>query len=341
MKKRILFIGGTVGGGVATINNEVIKIFKNSDYIYYLIDTEKMKSKYSSPIAYLLSYIVLIKKIIINKPNVIYLQISQTGYMHQSLFLLIAKIFRRETIAHFHAKGDLKNKCTIFQFRKIIYSQKYTDKMIVLTESCKMSLLDNGWKKDIYVIPNFINAKGLPTDIEAINERDQLLFIGRMHWEKGIFEILEIAERLPGEKFVFVGNFSNEEMKNKFVSKMEKITNAEWMGPIYGDRKFDIIARSKFLLLPTKRDVFPVTLIESSMLGCIPLVNPVGFIGEIIKDNYNGFYISPDNIESMINKMNELNSREDLQKISDNAIDYARDNFTSEAVKDKLFKIVG
>ena len=341
MKKKIVFIGGTIGGGVATINNEVIKIFKNAGYIYYLVDTEKIKSKFPVPIAYIFSYIILIIQIIRNKPEVVYLQIAQTGYLHQSLFLLIAKIFLKETIAHFHAKGDLKNTCTKFQFRKILFSQKYTDKMIVLTKPCKMSLLNNGWKKDIYVVPNFINTGGLPTDINKINERNQLLYIGRMHWEKGIFEILDIAERLPNEEFVFIGNFTDEEMKNKFVRIIEKIKNAEWLGPIYGDEKYDIIARSKFLLFPTKRDVFPLTLIESSMLGCIPLVNPVGFIGEIIKDNYNGFYISPDNIESIINKINELNAKEDLQEISDNAIDYARSNFTSEAVKGKLFKIVG
>jgi glycosyltransferase involved in cell wall biosynthesis len=164
-----------------------------------------------------------------------------------------------------------------------------------------------------------------------------------MHWQKGIFLILEIAEKLPGKKFIFVGNFSNDETKNKFLKKIEKVKNAEWLGPIYGNEKFDIIGKSKFLIFPTlwKGEVFPLTLIETGLLGCIPLVNPVGFIGEIIKDNYNGFYISPDNIDSIIDKINELNAREDLQKISDNAIDYARGNFTSEAVKDKLFKIVG
>lgn len=43
MKKKILFIGGTTGGGVATINNEVIRIFRKAGYEYDLIDTEKMK----------------------------------------------------------------------------------------------------------------------------------------------------------------------------------------------------------------------------------------------------------------------------------------------------------
>jgi glycosyltransferase involved in cell wall biosynthesis len=343
LKKKILFIGGITGGGVATINSEVIEIFKSSEYIYYLIDTEKMKSKFPVPIAYFFSYIVLILKIIINKPEVVYLQIAQTGYLHQSLFLLIAKIFFRETIAHFHAKGDLKNTCTRFQFRKIIFSQKYTDKMVVLTESCKMSLLNSGWGKTIYVVPNFIDIENLPRNVKKIKERKEFLYIGRMHWQKGIFLILEIAEKLPGKKFIFVGNFSNDETKNKFLKKIEKVKNAEWLGPIYGNEKFDIIGKSKFLIFPTlwKGEVFPLTLIETGLLGCIPLVNPVGFIGEIIKDNYNGFYISPDNIDSIIDKINELNAREDLQKISDNAIDYARGNFTSEAVKDKLFKIVG
>ena len=40
MKKRILFVGGTTGGGVATINNEVIRIFREEGHDCRLVDTE-------------------------------------------------------------------------------------------------------------------------------------------------------------------------------------------------------------------------------------------------------------------------------------------------------------
>ncbi|MCK4350578.1 MAG: glycosyltransferase, partial [Candidatus Krumholzibacteria bacterium] len=304
--KKILFIGGTTGGGVATINNEVIRIFDNSGHSYELVDTEAMKARFPALLAYLFSYVVSLVKIISARPYTVYLQLAQTGYLHQSFFLLIAKMFRRETIAHFHAKADLKSTCTRAQLGRIIFSQRYTDKMIVLSEPCRQSLLRSGWKKDVFVIPNFINTENLPTDIRPVTERSQLLYIGRMSREKGILEILEVAQRLQDENFLFVGNFEDERTEREFKQKLDKLDNARWLGPMYSDEKFRVIADSRLLIFPTRRDEFPMTLIESSILGCVPLVSPVGSVREIIKDGYNGYYISPDDIEGIIDRIKSI-----------------------------------
>jgi len=196
MKKKILFVGGTTGGGVATINNEVIRIFHETGHEYCLVDTEKMKSRWPVPLAYLLSYLLTIAKLISFRPQVVYLQIAQSGYLHQSLFLLFAKLFGRETVAHFHAKSNLREACTPLQFKKILFSETYIDQIILLTEPCRKCLVDNGWKKETHVVPNFISTENLPRNFRPVSERRKFLYLGRMDWEKGIFEILEIARRL-------------------------------------------------------------------------------------------------------------------------------------------------
>jgi glycosyltransferase involved in cell wall biosynthesis len=270
MKKKILFIGGTMGGGVATINNEVIKIFEKAGHRCSLVDTEAMKRRLPAPIAYVFCYAEALAKMLSGRPSTVYLQIAQTGYLHQSLFLLIAKVLRRETIAHFHAKADLEGTATKAQLGRILFSEKYIDKMIVLTQPCKESLVRLGWKKVIHVVPNFVDAERLPDRFMPARDRSQLLYIGRMTREKGIFEILDAAGRLPQERFVFVGNFEDERTKTEFTQRLEQSHNALWLGPIYSDEKFGVIAESRLLILPTRRDEFPITLIESSILGCVP-----------------------------------------------------------------------
>lgn len=339
--KKILFIGPCLGGGVATINKEVIKIFGGAGYEYGLLDTERMISRLPTPLAYLFSYMISVFKIISFRPRLVYLQLAQTGYLHQSAFLLIAKILGRETVAHFHAKSNLKEACTARQFKRILFSQKYTDRMIVLTGPCKGSLQENGWKKPVYVVPNFINVENLPSSIKPVADRSRILYIGRMDREKGIFEILDVAERLPDERFVFVGDFASRDEERDFTGRLEGADNVEWLGALYGEQKFDIIADSKFLLLPTKRDEFPMTLIESTILGCVPLVSPVGSVGEIIKDGYNGFYISSDDVDEMARKILRWKDDPELRGISENGIDYARKNFTNKVVQNKLLDIAG
>lgn len=341
MKKRMLFIGSTTGGGVATINNEVIRIFEDSGYDYELVDAPAMMPKFLSVFLYLYSYVVSLVKIIAGRPDTVYLQLGQKGYMHQSFYLLIAKAFRKETIAHLHSNADLENTCTRFELRVIIFSQLYTDKMIVLTEPCRRSLMSNGWEKDVFVIPNFINAEYLPAGFKPVTERSQLLYIGRMRRQKGIFEVLEIAARLPEEKIVFVGYFDDEAVKQEFLQKLDGTGNATWLGPIYGDERYRVIADSRLLIFPTRMEKFPMTLIESSILGCVPLVNPVGSVGEIIKDGYNGYYISPDDVDGIINRIVELRDGEKLRRVSENGIAYAHSNFTNRIVREKLLEIVG
>jgi glycosyltransferase involved in cell wall biosynthesis len=340
-KKMILFIGGTTGGGVATINNEVIRIFRKAGHEYALVDTEKMKSKVPTPIAYVLCYIIAFFEILIGKPDLVYLQLAQTGYAHQSFFLAIASFLGKETVAHLHAKSDLKGTTTRKQFDRILSSQKYTDRMILLTKPCMDDLIENGWTKPLFVIPNFISTDSLPTRIKPVTQRDKLLYLGRMNREKGIYEVLEIARRLSGEQFLFVGNIDNEEDRKKFTEELESVENACWLGPMYVDDKYNIIADSKFLIFPTRRDEFPMTLIESTILGCVPLVTDTGSVGEIIRDGFNGFYISPDDVAGIVEKIERWKDDLGLQEISDNGIRFATDNFTTGAVEKKLLEIVG
>jgi glycosyltransferase involved in cell wall biosynthesis len=340
-KKKILFIGGTTGGGVATINNEVIRIFRKAGHEYDLIDIEAMKSRFPAPIAYLFAYIVSFFRILGAGHDLVYLQCAQTGYLHQSFFLLIAKALGRETVAHFHAKSDLEGTTTKSQMKRILFSERYTDRMILLTEPCREALSRNGWRKPTFVVPNFIGTEDLPAHVKPVLMRRYILYLGRMNREKGIYEILETARRLGDERFVFVGNIDNDADRERFTEELERTGNAEWRGPIYGNEKYGIIADSKFLLFPTRRDEFPMTLIESTILGCVPLVSRVGSVGEIVKDGHNGFFISPDDVDGIVETILRWRNSLDLQAVSENGIAFARENFTSEAVERTLLGIVG
>jgi len=162
-----------------------------------------------------------------------------------------------------------------------------------------------------------------------------------MERDKGIFEILEIARRMPDEEFVFVGNFADKAQEDRFNRELPAEKNASWLGPVYDDRKYNIIAGSKILLFPTRNDEFPMTLIESTILGCVPLVSPVGSVGEIIKDGFNGVYIDPDDVNGIVRIIEKLKDGEELKRMSENGIEYARTHFTTEIMRDRLLGIVG
>lgn len=340
MAKKILFVGPRTGGGVATINNEVATVFRQAGYRCLNVDAQKLMKTFPAPVAYLLAYLQSVILIVVHRPRVVYMQIAQTGYLHQSLFILWAKLLRRETIAHFHANANLQQAVTSRHFKQILHSERFIDKMILLTEPCRRSLVDNGWVKRTYVVPNFINTSEISLELPPVSARKQILYLGRMDRLKGIFEAIAVARLLPDEAFVFVGDFADQSLEREFVRELESTPNARWLGSLWGREKYEIIAQSRFLLLPTRRDEFPMILIEATILGCIPLTSVIGSVGEIIRDGYNGVYIRPDDIEGIAAKIRELQMHGNLQEMADNGVRYAREHFTNEVVRDTLLAIV-
>lgn len=340
MARKILFVGPTTGGGVATINNEVAAVFRNAGYQCLTVDAQKLMKALPAPVAYVLAYLSAIVLIMIHRPRVMYMQIAQTGYLHQSLFFVWAKLLRRETVAHFHANANLQQAVTPRHFQQILNSERFIDKMILLTEPCRRCLVDNGWTKETHVIPNFINAAELPENFPPVRARKQILYLGRMDRLKGIFEIIETARLLPEEEFTFVGDFADEALEREFARELQATPNARWLGSMWGREKYEIIARSRFLLLPTRRDEFPMILIEATILGCIPLTSVIGSVSEIIQDGFNGFYIPSDDVAGIANKIRGLQTRDDLQEVADSGVRFAREHFTNHVVRDALLAIV-
>jgi len=344
---KILFIGPSIsrGGGVGTAHSEVVKVVRNHKNLISdeIITSKYVKgSKFSKLIGYLFMYFLTIFKTIWFNPKVIYSQTTQSGYFHQTFFLFLGKLLGKKTIAHFHAKPNIKKTTNKININLILFSQKYIDCIVVLTSSSKKNLQNLGWNKPIYIVQNFIDVSYYPKKLKDINEREYILYIGRMHEKKGIFEILQIANILKEYKFLFIGGFENKESKKIFLKKAEKSFNVIWLGPIFDYSKFDYIKNSKILIFPTqwKGEVFPLTIIESSIFGVIPFVSPVGSIPNIIKNGYNGFFIGVNSPEITAKKIKGfLNNHSLVREISKNCRNNALKNYTAQAVNDKIINI--
>ena len=344
---RILLIGPAKGGGVFSVHNEVRNLLSKVNHLFcYTVYNDAVSGniKVKKVIKYLKLYAKIILKIFYFKPNVIYLQLSQSGFLHQSFILIIGYILGKKTIAHFHAKPDVPRSENRFNRKIIISGYLYVDQLIVLTKTSKMSLQKHGWKKPIHVIPNFVDTSNYPIKIKPINERKfDVIYVGRMHRDKGIFEILNIANFLKNRSFIFIGYFHNKSDEKEFKQKINKMKNIIWKGPIYDKKKFYYLADAKIFLLPTKHEgeVFPMSMIESLLCGVIPLVHPIGSIPDIIKDGFNGKYIEvdcPKETSKVIDSF--LENRNLLKEMSKRCELTSKEKYSAEAVKKEILNII-
>ncbi|RYZ89332.1 MAG: hypothetical protein EOP04_07120 [Proteobacteria bacterium] len=130
---RVLFVGPEGLCGISTVHGGVLQIAKQSDRLSIQnVDTVSARSG-NKVKGYLKLYWTVFGKLSKYQLDVVYLQISQSGFLHQSLVLLLARIHRKRTVAHFHAQPQIAATTSRFNFTAIRWSRAYIDQFIVLS----------------------------------------------------------------------------------------------------------------------------------------------------------------------------------------------------------------
>lgn len=69
----------------------------------------------------------------------------------------------------------------------------------------------------------------------------------------------------------------------------------------------EIIASCNVFLAPSRREGFPMALLEAMRIGCIPIVSDFRIANqEIIRDGINGFIISHKDIKSFVDRLSDI-----------------------------------
>lgn len=340
--RSLLFVGPLGLCGVSAVHRGVLEIAKITPNLEpHNIDTVPYR-KGNKVLGYLLLYLSVLVQILRLQPCCVYLQISQSGYLHQSIVLLIAKLLGRSTVAHFHAQPFIARTTTANQFRIIRWSRLYVNRFVVLSEQSKSDLVAGGCDPArVSVIPNFLKIDDYPRSGVCWDERKYLLFIGRMTVAKGIFEIVELAKLLPTEKFVLLGPFESDTVRREFLSAIELTPNVKWHGPVYGDEKIPWIANAKITLLPSATEVFPMAFLESAFCFTVTAITPVGMVPEVVQDGIDGIFIqwekAPGNAAIL---RRWLANPEELEQLARNARRKVEERYTIDGVYRDLSSIL-
>lgn len=150
----------------------------------------------------------------------------------------------------------------------------------------------------IEVIPN-----GLPLLSDAVETRrgevPVITFVGNMDELKGYRYALDAARLLDASgfefKMLFAGPASEEELAyfEDFRNQNMLQGRVKYLGVIK-DAGTTLIPRSDVILLPSRTEGFPMSLLEGLRAGKALLATCVGGIPELLKDAENGFFVERD-----------------------------------------------
>ena len=216
------------------------------------------------------------------------------------------------------------------------------DAILVLSEIEK-TFIEKHWQNlEVRVLENAVSVEKFEKPKSNSDEKT-IIFLGRLHEDKGLCEIIESCRILKNEGFQFRFKcFGAGEAKDFFVAEMSEIFGEKFTfgGVISGAEKQKELAESDVFLLPSRYEGLPVAMLEAMSNYCVPVVSNVGSIGSVIENGVNGFLIEPQNVSQIVEKLRMILSHEiDLENLGKNARKTVEEKFNLKDYINKLEKI--
>ena len=194
-------------------------------------------------------------------------------------------------------------------------------------------------------IPNGVDLE----KFENINAKKEhkffkVLFVGRLHSQKGLIYLIDavnlIKDDLPNEvKFVIVGD---GEEKNYLINKIRHLELKDlfvFKGKIFGDDLIREYKSSHLFILPSLYEGFPLTVLEAWACKLPVLTTSVGELPYIIKDDYNGWLVSPNNVEELSKKLKYVLNldRKKLTEVGENGYKLVKEKYSWDEIIKNIY----
>jgi glycosyltransferase involved in cell wall biosynthesis len=233
-------------------------------------------------------------------------------------------ILKKEIVYHVHENMQLpKPLYSIYRFtykycqQKSIFVSKYLQD---ITGSQGNSIV-------IYnsLSPDFLNKIEI-WNKNGNSDQKNILMVGSLRIFKGIYEFIELSQRLPQFSFELVVSASLHEVEN-FKAKINVPSNLLIFSQQTNLHPF--YQKTKVLLQlshpNTWIETFGLTILEAMVYGIPAIVPNVGGPIELIDNGVNGFVVDPLNIDLLVEKVKLLMENETLySKFSAAAIEKSK-----------------
>lgn len=162
-------------------------------------------------------------------------------------------------------------------------------------------------------------------DINAVAHKkdNTFIYVGRLHDNKGISELLNIFKNRANATLTIVGDGPLKYLVMEYAGKYDNIiykgyvNGLENLIPIYQENSYCITNSKKN---SNWEELFGISIIEGMSSGCVPINTNHSGPSEIISNGENGFLVSENEIEKAIDDA-ILQTDEEYQKLRKNAIE--------------------
>ena len=135
---------------------------------------------------------------------------------------------------------------------------------------------------------------------------DYLLFLGRIHPEKGVHDAIQVA-RKTGKRLIIAGIVQDEAYFKEQIEPCIDESNVEYIGSIGPEKRQEVMGAALALLhLIHFDEPFGLSVVESMACGTPVIAYDRGSMPELIQDGSSGFIV--DDLDAAVQAVGKINS---------------------------------
>lgn len=337
-------------GGMATVIDDVSRSSLSSEVDLVLFDTAKATPEDRSLWQGVVARFGLWRRwwLTLRGAEVAHIHTcSGFTYYLDGALLCLAKLRRVPVVLHIHgaqfdqfldgmsrAELELARWLARRANRVVALSDAWRDILAKRLPRARLTVIENG-----VPVPNDIRAR-------ASGDQAKVLFLGNLSRRKGVWELVEAMHSVDdcvrvvlagGEEDAGIGAKVNHAIQDEGLT-----AKIEWIGPVHGRRKDELLQECDIFVLPSHAEGLPISLLEAMCAGLPIVVTPVGAIPSVVEDGKHGLIIQPGDSQALAAALNELSRNRELrQRLGDGARSRCAQRYGVERAAQNYLRLYG
>lgn len=203
------------------------------------------------------------------------------------------------------------------------------------------------WHPTVRVIGNGIDTRGIAMKT-SWKKSHRLLFLSRVHPKKGVDLLLQAFSKLrtlDGPLHDYVLQIAGEG-DSAYLSNLRSLADslgvgeqAQWLGGVYGDRKWELMREADLLVLPTYSENFGIVVAEALASGT-PVLTTKGTPWNVLDTAHCGWCVdvTVDAVRSALCKFADT-SEDELQQMGLRGRSLVEENYDARSIAREYVKL--
>ena len=351
MRIGIVMVGPSpeVKGGIASVVRSYLQSDLPSRFRFFYVPSLVDGTTLAKLVTVIRGLARFVKILVIQRIHLCHIHFcSGTSFYRKSLFVLLAKLFRRKIIfhshgGHFHLFYHQDSGPVGRWYIRTVLS--FVDVTIVLSEGWKELFRALAPKSRLQILYNGLNGSELYPNLlsnAAASEKDGpvVLFMGRLERPKGIYDLIEAAPEIqkacPDVRFYLGGEGEIENIGELCAAQgLNQVVSL--LGWVDGDRKMEVFHQAQVFVLPSYYEGLPMVILEAMASGLPVVATSVGGIPEVVEEGVNGYLIQPGDVDALVQRiLLLLKDRRLREEIGDHNIQKIKTHFDMDVIIPQL-----